>query len=124
AAFAAELVNVRRTTGLGVGVTTHDGLRSVAAKWAETLGPAGCWASPQVYDHTLDASLDRPAQVVATWARHPWPILPSVGVLRAPDDHRDHARERAYFEKLPRYRASVLWYDTDDLPTGSYEATL
>lgn len=104
-AFVNALLGVR-IQGLGVGVTTHDGLRAVAGEWSKKLGPAGCWGSPQVYDHQMGAPLDRPARVVAEWDKQRWAaVIPSVGSFGT-----DDASFRAYFAALPNYEAGALWY--------------
>lgn len=94
-------------------LTTHTGLRKFSAQLSLKLGPLGSIGSPQVYDHQMGESFDRPARVCAEWAKQNWAhVVPSVGSFG-----RDTKSFTEYFAALPKSFGGLIWY-AGTAPTG------
>ncbi len=121
-ALGAALGELARS-GIQVAVTTHGGLRSRVARYiAPQIAPFGGIISPQLYDHSRDASLDYAAASLPVWTRTMagCQVVPSVGCLSTgpdgPGAYSD-ARYAAVFRHYPRaWSAAIVWPERDPSP--------
>lgn len=107
-ALRDELVNVRRATGLSIGLTTYPDHRH-ADVWAHRA----LWGSPQTYDRHNTLGPDYPRRFIARWKARPWlAVIPSLALW-----NKTPEQQAAYLRTVPKVRGAIFWYgDQSDDP--------